>query len=131
MRERMLRWAPVLFLVLPLACGSAGGTGTPRSTQANPQAEVAEVKTTLEAAVTAGKAYGRKKLGHYLKMDAKDLVKAGLEIPDGISLEVRPGHTGFCISALDISLPDDHPWARSTVDGRLGLPSQKDRCSKK
>ncbi|MGH2788826.1 MAG: hypothetical protein ACRDJV_13140 [Actinomycetota bacterium] len=116
----------MLTLLLSVACGEAAGEApveVARSTQE--QEEVS--REVLTQADELARSYGREHLGHYLKLDRRELVRAGLDIPEVVTVKVWAGHTGYCISAINRALPSIHPWRLATIGGESGL-SSKDRC---
>lgn len=114
-----------LFAVAGVACGGAEAQSPTRD---HTLGATQSVKDTLASADDLARDYGRKHLGHYLKLDARRLEKAGLEIPPQITLTVKTGHFGYCITAVSEELPSMHPWARATIGTRMPVPEAGDSC---
>ncbi|MCA1708989.1 MAG: hypothetical protein LC808_39230, partial [Actinobacteria bacterium] len=120
-----------LLLVVPALLLAACAAGAEPSTTA-PQREASRQATmtrrVLADATEAARAYGQAHLGHVLHLSPRDLRKKGLELPEGIALDIRTNHTSFCIRVTNGSLPSIHPWATGTVSSSARSPSSSDRC---
>ena len=119
--------ATVALALLVAGCGGAVAGG---ARDVSEEAHAKEVRSVLTEADVAAREYGRKHLGHYLDLGKKNLIRAGLQLPDGIDLDVRTNHTGYCLVATSEELPDAHPWARATIGPKLEAPSPNDRCAR-
>ena len=119
--------ALICAALLSTACG--GATAQPAAQQDEDVA--ASIRITLEAADDLARSYGRKHLGHYLKLDAARLERAGLEIPDDLDLDVKTTHVSYCIKATSSALSGTHAWTISTIGSHTDGPSPDDRCGKR
>lgn len=119
--------ASVALALLVAGCGGAVASG---GRDVSDEARAEEVRSVLTDANVSARTYGRKHLGHYLDLGKKQLIRAGLQIPESVDLEVRTNHTGYCLVATSMDLPDTHPWARATIGPKLDAPSPNDRCSR-
>ncbi|MGH2699137.1 MAG: hypothetical protein ACRDJL_08055 [Actinomycetota bacterium] len=118
--------ALLLTLLLSGACGDAAGEA-PVAVGSLTQEQEEVSREVLTQADELARSYGREHLGHYLKLDRRELIRGGLDIPEVITVRVWAGHTSYCISATNRALPSIHPWRLGTIGGASGL-SSTDRC---
>ncbi|MDQ4095561.1 MAG: hypothetical protein M3174_05070 [Actinomycetota bacterium] len=127
-RRKPNRAVGLLVALAALGSVACGTTDAAPQRAASGIATSAEMRTFLEDARSAANDFGRRHLGHFLKLDEKALRKNGLEIPPGAGLVVRTDHTGYCIEASSSQIPAEDEWsAASVVSGFEGISSE-DRC---
>ena len=110
--------------LVPIACTDveARNSGDQVATQ------VGATRRVLSEARGLAHDYGTQHLGHYLDLRLNDLRKAGLELPDEISMKVRTDHTSYCIEVTNKALPSIHEWREATATSRAPGPDPSDRC---
>lgn len=123
--KRILLSTTVLSALLLGACG--GSETAPSS--GDPVEQAAVVRSTLSEAGEAAQRFGQAHLGHFLKLEAKDLRREGFEAPSDISIAVETDHTSYCIRATSSELPSINLWAKATLLSTDRVPAPEDRCS--
>ena len=87
-----------------------------------------QVQTVAAEAAEAGRAWGRKHLGHYIDMTAESLTEEGFAAPANVTVTVEASHMEFCVVATHTDLPADHPWHAAAMTSRSPKPFADDDC---
>ena len=118
----------VLLALLLAACGGARAQVSSEDLKRD---SIDEVRSTLVAAEAIASDYGQRYLGHYVDLTVAELAPKGLTVPEGVSIQLKTGHTGYCFIATSEVLPAEHPWATATMTNVMQEPSAEDRCPKR
>ena len=124
----MKRFLLSTALLSALSLGACGGSD-PAPASGNPAEQAGVVRSTLSDAGQAAQRFGQAHLGHFLKLEAKDLRREGFDAPSDISIRVETDHTSYCIRATSSELPSINPWAKATLSSDDRVPDPEDRCS--
>lgn len=123
-RKDRLALGVIALALTGAACAEA--SGDPMVGIDGTKQEVRATKALLIEAGDAARDYGRDHLGHYLDLRVSDVAVA---VPEDASMNLWSGHTGYCITLTNRSLPSIHPWRMSSI-GDGGGPSEADRCKR-
>lgn len=87
----------------------------PSAAASSQEAAIADVKVSVDGAITAAKSYGQKHLGHYLELDAKALRAEGYAPSSDVTITVYVDHLDVCVTAESTGLPAGAEWATAAA----------------